>query len=209
MLVIYNHLRGKWWEKQLYNRPTGKTLIGMKDTSWGAERGEMESSQASGSSKGEAMIWGGQRQQCVSVRKGHLFNIPAARWKNASGDFSEQWSQMQEHLKGGLFESATDRYDESIFSGQKISHPLILPFPSPLLHFSKQISLFSRVSLPLAFKQACSKHSKSVWGDTSSQSESRRLHFLCSTLPEPCFLCTFVAANPLKYSVTEKAYFLY
>lgn len=149
----------------LQQRPTGETLLGMKDTSWGAERGEMESSQASGSSKGEAMIWGGQRQQCVWVRKGHLFNIPAVRWKNASADFSEQRSQMQEHLKGGLFESATDRYDEFIFSGQKISQLLILPFPSALLHFSKQPFLFPRVSIPLAFKQACSKHSRSVWGD--------------------------------------------
>lgn len=42
---------------------------------------------------------------------------------------------------------------------------LILPFSSPLLHFSKQPSLFLRVSLSLAFKQACSKHSKSVWGE--------------------------------------------
>lgn len=165
MPVNYNDLRGKWWEKQLCNRPTGKTLLGMKDISWGAERGEMESSQASGSSKGEAMIWGGQRQQCVWVRKGHLFNIPAVRWKNASGDFSEQRSQMQEHLKGGLLENATDRYDASIFSGQKISKLLILPFFSLFLHFSKQPPLFPRVSLPLAFKLACSKHSKSVWGD--------------------------------------------
>lgn len=51
---------------------------------------------------------------------------------------------MQEHLKGGLLlESAIDRYDESILSGQTISHQLlILPPPSLLLHFSKQSSLF-------------------------------------------------------------------
>lgn len=165
MPVNYNDLRGKWGEKQLCDRPTGKTQLGMKDTSGGAETGEVESSQASGSSKGEAMIWGGQRQQCVWVGKGHLFNIAAVRWKNASGDFSEQRSQMQEHLKGGQFESATDRYDESIFSGQRISQLLILPFPPPLLHFSKQPSLFPRVSIPLACKQASSEHSKSVWGD--------------------------------------------
>lgn len=149
MPVNYNDLRGKWWEKRLCDRPTGKTQLGMKDSFWGAEKWETEGSQASGSNKGETMIWGGQRQQCVWVRKGHLFNIPAVRWKNASGDFSEQRSQMQEHLKGGLlFESATDRYDESILSGQKNSHPLlILPFPSPLLHFSKQSSLFPWVSI--------------------------------------------------------------
>lgn len=117
---------------------------------WGVEKWETEGSQASGSNKGETTIWGGQRQQCVWVRKGHLFNIPAVRWKNASGDFSEQRSQLQEHLKGGLlFESATDRYDESILSGQTISHQLLifsLSFSS--LHFSKQSTRFPLVSIP-------------------------------------------------------------
>lgn len=120
----------------------------MKDRFWGVEKWETEGSPASGSSKGETMVWGGQRQQCLS-QKSHLFNIPAVRWKNASGDFSELRSQMQEHLKGGLlFESATDRHDESILSDQTIFHQLlVLPFPSPLLHFSKQSSLIPRVSI--------------------------------------------------------------
>lgn len=51
-------------------------------------------------------------------------------------------------LKGELlFESDTDRYDESVLSGQTISQFLILPFPSPLLHFSNQSSLFPSVSI--------------------------------------------------------------
>lgn len=110
MPVNYNYLRGKWWEKQLGDRPTGKSQLAVKDSFWGVKKWKMEGSQASGSNKGETMIWRGQRQQCIRVRKGHLFNIPAVRWKNAR-DFSEQRSQMQEHLKGRLlFESAIDTW---------------------------------------------------------------------------------------------------
>lgn len=111
MPVNYNYPSGKWWEKQLCNRnrPTGKSQLAVKDSFWGVEKWEMEGSQASGSKEGETMIWRGQRQQCIWVRKGHLFSIPAVRWKNARGDFSEQRSQTQEHLKGRLlFESAID-----------------------------------------------------------------------------------------------------